>query len=198
MRCDLRATLQAGATACENCERAGDFKGLGAKNSKLGNYQGGSHSVPGDGLHPLATRGARKRAADAVTPRAKFLQAAPKPVQAEPRNQACIFLDSFVRFGAFQRLTSNPSQKKANPLCRQAFLRRKARGQTRFKGRTITLVTRPSHGAPRRESTDRLQGAGGETEQLGGLLLERGWGTNMEQDRKVGKRLMRWRLAAIP
>jgi len=45
-------------------------------------------------------------------PRAKFLQAESKPVQAGPRKRAWIFLDSFVRFGAFQWVMSIPNEKK--------------------------------------------------------------------------------------
>src|SRR5271165_2011432 len=46
---------------------------------------------------------------------AKFLQAEPNPDQAGPRKWAWIFLDSFVRFGAFQWVTGGPNQKNAAP-----------------------------------------------------------------------------------
>src|SRR5208337_4712279 len=39
----------------------------------------------------------------------------PKPEQAKPRTRDWSFLDSFVRFGAFQRVTGNPRQKISNP-----------------------------------------------------------------------------------
>src|SRR5271166_2872101 len=45
------------------------------------------------------------------TPQAKLLQAKPNPDQAGPRKWAWIFLDSFVRFGAFQWVTGSPNQK---------------------------------------------------------------------------------------
>ena len=81
---------------------------------KLRNSQGGSHCVPPRRASSTRVEGrARSGTADAATPRAKFFQAEPKPVRAGPRKRAWIFLDSFVRFGAFQRVTSDPSQKRA-------------------------------------------------------------------------------------
>src|SRR5271166_2375026 len=49
-------------------------------------------------------RGPERRAS------AKNPQAETKPDQARPRKQAWIFLDSFVRFGAFQGVASNPNR----------------------------------------------------------------------------------------
>jgi len=51
-----------------------------------------------------------------AAPRAKSNPSQPKPDQEKPRKRAWIFLDSFVRFGAFQRVTSNPKQKICRPL----------------------------------------------------------------------------------
>src|SRR5271166_6094651 len=47
------------------------------------------------------------------SPRAKSPQAEPKPDQEKPRKRAWIFLDFFVRFEAFQWVTSNPNQKNS-------------------------------------------------------------------------------------
>ena len=46
---------------------------------------------------------------------AKLLQTEPKPDQARPRKRAWIFLDSFVRFGAFQSVTGGPNKKICLP-----------------------------------------------------------------------------------
>ena len=99
----------------------------------------------------------QERMADALTPRAKFLQAEPKPVQAGPRKRACIFLDSFVQFGAFQWVTSNQSQKRASSLCRQALPRRDARNQTpRAARRSIDCGERAERNTWRSPSGTRL------------------------------------------
>src|SRR5271166_4294438 len=42
---------------------------------------------------------------------AKFLQAKPIPDQAGPRKWPWILLDSFVKFGAFQWVTTSPKRK---------------------------------------------------------------------------------------
>src|SRR5208337_4226484 len=46
-------------------------------------------------------------------PKANILQAEPNPDQAGPRKWAWIVLDFFVRFGAFQWVTSAPKQKNS-------------------------------------------------------------------------------------
>src|SRR5208337_4169162 len=94
---------------CKVHRRASDFNVLGAKFCNFVTPRADLAPSRATGFVHSRGEARQERTAEAVTPR--FLQAEPKPVQTGPRKRAWIFLDFFVRFGAFQWVASSPSQK---------------------------------------------------------------------------------------
>ena len=79
---------------------------------------------------------------------AKFLQTEPTKSKKNQEKTTWIFLDFFVRFGAFQRVMSNPRKKEAMPLFRQALPRRDARTVSQHRRSAVSAGPSPSATRP--------------------------------------------------
>jgi hypothetical protein len=126
---------------------------------------------------PRSRVGRRRRRA---APRAKFPQAEPKPDQEKPRKRAWIFLDFFVRFGAFQWVTSNPEKKTSGASGREgsaAWVRARGGGGARCASPAAPRA-RPPLGAPATAFT-HLKSQGTPSPPPGldpGVARSAGWG----------------------